>query len=55
MLLDFDEYLGCAASKNDASCTAPKNDIFEKQQISLLSVYQLRMTDHQEVTWDQGP
>ena len=42
MLGDFDTYLECVASKNDASCAAitPKNDIFEQQQMSLLSVYQ---------------
>jgi hypothetical protein len=56
MLLDFDAYLECVASKNDASCTdmTPKNDIFEQQQISLLSVYQRCLTNYQEMTWDQG-
>jgi hypothetical protein len=32
----------------------PKNDIFERQQISLLSVYQRCLSNYQEMTWDQG-
>ena len=54
MLVDFDAYLECVASKNDASCAAPRNDVFERQQISLLSVYQRCLTNYQEMTWDQG-
>ena len=56
MLGDFDVYLECVASKNDASCAAmtPKNDVFEQQQISLLSVYQRCLSNYQEMTWDQG-
>lgn len=56
MLGDFDTYLECVASKNDASCAAitPKNDIFEQQQMSLLSVYQRCLSNYQEMTWDQG-
>jgi hypothetical protein len=54
MLGDFDTYLECVASKNDASCSSPKNDIFDKQQISLLSVYQRCLSNYQEMTWDQG-
>ena len=35
MLGDFDAYLECVSSKDDASCAAmtPKNDVFEQQQI----------------------
>ena len=56
MLGDFDAYLECVASKNDASCAAmtPRNDVFEQQQISLLSVYQRCLSNYQEMTWDQG-
>jgi hypothetical protein len=56
MLGDFDVYLECVASKNDASCAqmTPRNDVFEKQQISLLSVYQRCLSNYQEMTWDQG-
>ena len=56
MLGDFDVYLECVASRNDASCAemTPKNDVFEQQQISLLSVYQRCLTNYQEMTWDQG-
>jgi hypothetical protein len=56
MLGDFDVYLECVASKNDASCAkmAPKNDVFVNQQISPLSVYQRCLTNYQEMTWDQG-
>jgi hypothetical protein len=56
MLVDLDAYLECVASKNDASCTSmtPRNDVFERQQISLLSVYQRCLTNYQEMTWDQG-
>ena len=56
MLGDFDTYLECVASRNDASCAAltPKNDIFEQQQMSLLSVYQRCLSNYQEMTWDQG-
>jgi hypothetical protein len=52
----FDNYLECVASKNDASCTTmtPTNEIFDKQQISLLSVYQRCLSNYQEMTWDQG-
>ena len=53
---DFDAYLDCVASKNDASCVEPKDayGIFDKQQISLLSVYQRCLSNYQEETWDQG-
>ena len=51
---DFDAYLDCVASKNDASCVEPTDAIFEKQQISLLSVYQRCLSNYQEETWDQG-
>ena len=54
MLGDFDTYLECVASKNDATCSSPKNEIFDKQQISLLSVYQRCLSNYQEMTWDQG-
>lgn len=56
MLGDFDVYLECVASKNDASCSTltPRNDVFENQQISLLSVYQRCLSNYQEMTWDQG-
>lgn len=56
MLGDFDQYLDCVASRNDESCVAmgPKNDVFERQQISLLSVYQRCLSNYQEMTWDQG-
>ena len=51
---DFDVYLDCVASKNDGSCAAPSDPIFEKQQIPLLSVYQRCLTNYQEKLWDQG-
>ena len=54
MLGDFDTYLECVASKNDDTCLSPKNDIFVKQQISLLSVYQRCLSNYQAMTWDQG-
>jgi hypothetical protein len=56
MLGDFDAYLECVASKNDASCAdmTPRNDVFEQQQFPLLSVYQRCLTNYQEMTWDQG-
>jgi hypothetical protein len=56
MLGDFDSYLECIASKNDASCESmkPDNDVFEQQQFPLLSVYQRCLTNYQEMTWDQG-
>ena len=54
MLGDFDAYLVCVATHNDASCVAPKHNIFEEQQISLLAVYQRCLTNYQEMTWDQG-
>jgi hypothetical protein len=54
MLGDFDKYLECVATHNDESCVAPKNNIFEEQQISLLAVYQRCLTNYQEMTWDQG-
>jgi hypothetical protein len=50
----FDSYLECTASKNDGSCSAPTDPIFEKQQIPLLSVYQRCLTNYQEKLWDQG-
>ncbi len=52
MLGDFDVYLECVDSKNDASCAqmAPKNDVFENQQISLLSVYQRCLSNYKEMT-----
>ena len=52
--LPFDVYLECVASKNDATCIAPTDPIFEKQQIPLLSVYQRCLTNYQEQLWDQG-
>ena len=51
---DFDAYLDCVASKNDGSCNAPSDPIFQKQQIPLLSVYQRCLSNYQEMQWDQG-
>lgn len=51
---DFNGYLDCVASKNDGSCTAPTDPIFQKQQISLLSVYQRCLSNYQAMVWDQG-
>ena len=51
---DFDQYLNCVATVNDATCIAPSNEIFNRQQISLLSVYQRCLSNYQEMTWDQG-
>ena len=51
---DFDAYLECVASKNDASCVSPTDPIFQKQQIPMLSVYQRCLSNYQEQTWDQG-
>jgi hypothetical protein len=53
-LVDLDVYLECVASKNDESCSAPTDPIFEKQQIPLLSVYQRCLTSYQAKLWDQG-
>jgi hypothetical protein len=53
-MVGFDSYLDCVASKNDGSCSAPTDPIFEKQQIPLLSVYQRCLTNYQEKLWDQG-
>jgi hypothetical protein len=53
-LVDLDVYLECVASKNDESCSAPTDPIFEKQQIPLLSVYQRCLTNYQAKLWDQG-
>lgn len=53
-MVDFDVYLECVASKNDGSCKAPTDAIFEKQQIPLLNVYQRCLTNYQEKLWDQG-
>ena len=53
-MTNFDDYLDCVASKNDGSCTAPTDPIFEKQQVPLLSVYQRCLTNYQESLWDQG-
>jgi len=56
MLGNFDSYLDCVASHNDASCAGmtPGNEMFTRQQISLLSVYQRCLSNYQEMTWDQG-
>jgi hypothetical protein len=51
---NFDEYLECVASKNNGECVAPTDEIFKKQQIPMLSVYQRCLSNYQEMTWDQG-
>ena len=53
-LVNFDAYLDCVASKNDGSCAAPTDPIFEEQQVPLLSVYQRCLTNYQSKLWDQG-
>lgn len=50
----FDTYLECVASKNNGECSAPTDEIFRKQQIPMLSVYQRCLSNYQEMTWDQG-
>lgn len=50
----FEEYLECVASKNDNTCQAPTDSIFERQQIPMLSVYQRCLSNYQALTWDQG-
>ena len=50
----FDTYLECVASKNNGECTAPTDEIFRKQQIPMISVYQRCLSNYQEMTWDQG-
>ena len=50
----FDTYLECVASKNSGECTAPTDEIFRKQQIPMISVYQRCLSNYQEMTWDQG-
>ena len=32
---DFDAYLNCVASKNDNTCVAPSDPIFDKQQVMI--------------------
>jgi hypothetical protein len=54
MLGDFDSYLECVASKNDGTCTAPTDPVFQKQQIPMITVYQRCLSNYQEMTWDQG-
>lgn len=54
LLGDFDGYLECVASKNDGSCTAPTDPVFQKQQIPMITVYQRCLSNYQEMTWDQG-
>lgn len=56
MLGEFDRYLDCVATHNDATCVemTPGDEIFARQQISLLSVYQRCLSNYQEMTWDQG-
>lgn len=53
-LQDLDLYLECVASKNDGTCEAPTDPIFQQQQVPMLSVYQRCLTNYQEMTWDQG-
>ena len=50
----FDVYLECVASKNNGECVAPTDEIFKKQQIPMLSVYQRCLSNYQDMTWDQG-
>ena len=50
----FDTYLECVASKNSGDCVPPTDEIFKKQQIPMLSVYQRCLSNYQEMTWDQG-
>ena len=50
----FDTYLECVASKNSGECTPPTDEIFRKQQIPMISVYQRCLSNYQEMTWDQG-
>lgn len=50
----LDIYLECVASKNDNTCEAPTDPVFQKQQIPMLSVYQRCLSNYQEMTWDQG-
>jgi hypothetical protein len=51
---EFDTYLECVASKNSGECSPPTDEIFRKQQIPMLSVYQRCLSNYQEMTWDQG-
>jgi len=51
---DLDSYLDCVASKNDGSCVAPTDTIFQQQQVPMLSVYQRCLSNYQQMTWDQG-
>ena len=51
---DLDVYLECVASKNDGSCTAPSDRVFEAQQIPLLSVYQSCLSSYDLKVWNLG-
>ena len=51
---DLDVYLECVASKNDGSCTAPSDHVFEAQQIPLLSVYQSCLSSYDLKVWNLG-
>jgi hypothetical protein len=51
---DFDAYLQCVSTKNDNTCVAPSDPVFEQQQVPLLSVWQKCLSNYQGMVWDAG-